>query len=414
MTRIYSTLTFLFISILGHAQLTPEITSWIINTTGETGYSGIETNVQQVQYSDNNVYISCTCIPGYDIGPWPTNPNVPTNQNFVYKITRFPVENTGTLIKTPLGHIGVWSNGVSIFNAMDAFSYNNLGIWNQNAVVVEGISFDECLGHPAPNGEYHHHLNPTCLYDDQDSTVHSPIIGYAFDGFPVYGAFGYKNADGTGGITKMRTSFHERPITERTSLPDGTALSVAQYGPAVSGTYPLGYYLEDFEYIPGSGDLDAHNGRFCITPDYPDGIYAYFVTLDADGNAAFPYTIGTEYYGTVQAGNTGPGSGHNTITESVETYTSIGALDGNEIDMMIYPNPAADYVNVFIEPAYQNNLNATLTDVTGKVIDTQVNMQPGITYTFDVRGLANGIYFIRLENEEAIGVKQITINNYGQ
>lgn len=52
--------------------------------------------MQQVQYSTNNVYVSATCIPSYNIGPWNGNPNTPTNQNFVYKITRNPVQNTST------------------------------------------------------------------------------------------------------------------------------------------------------------------------------------------------------------------------------------------------------------------------------------------------------------------------------
>jgi hypothetical protein len=74
----------------------PEVTSWIINTTNVTGYAGILSNVQQVQYSTLNVYVSCTCIPAYNIGPWPGNPNVASNQNFVFKITRNPQQNTGT------------------------------------------------------------------------------------------------------------------------------------------------------------------------------------------------------------------------------------------------------------------------------------------------------------------------------
>lgn len=385
------------------SQTGPEITSWIINTTGETGYDGIESNVQQVQYSDANVYVSCTCIPGYDIGPWVGNPNVPSNQNFVYKITRFPVQNTGTLIETPLGHIGVWTNGVSIFNAKDAMSFENEGIWNQNAILVEGSSFDDCLGHPAPNGEYHHHLNPTCLYDDENSTVHSPVIGYAFDGFPVYGAYGFANTDGSGEIIRMRSSYRLRTITDRTTLADGTILSASQYGPAISIDYPLGYYIEDFEFVPGLGDLDEHNGRFCITPEYPGGIYAYFVTLDESGEAAFPYTLGDTYYGTVPAGNTGPGSGHNTITESVETYTSIGDLNGNKIDFMIFPDPATDYVSVYIEPGYENNLTGSIYDATGKIIIEENNLQPGVTYTFYVSNMPEGIYFLKLENAHVSG-----------
>src|SRR6185295_5547492 len=123
----FSLLPFIIIFSAAHAQLTPEITSWVINTTGETGYNGIASNVQRVQYSDSNVYVSCTCIPGYDIGPWAGNPNTPANQNFTFKITRSPRANSGTKTATPLGHIGVWSNGVSVFNASDARSFNNAG-----------------------------------------------------------------------------------------------------------------------------------------------------------------------------------------------------------------------------------------------------------------------------------------------
>ncbi len=210
------------------AQLSPVITSWIINTDSAKGYDSILTNVQIVQYTDSNVYISATCIPGYSIGPWNTDPNIPKNQNFVYKITRHPQQNTDTsnLVTVGLGHIGVWSNGVSIFSASDGNSYDNQNVWHQNAYYFEGKSFDDCLGHPDVNGEYHHHINPKCLYNSADSTHHSPIIGYAFDGFPVYGAYGYANANGTGGIKRMRSSYQIRSnMVNRDTLPNGTVAS---------------------------------------------------------------------------------------------------------------------------------------------------------------------------------------------
>lgn len=304
----------------------PEITSWLINTTDEEGYGGIPSNVQSVQFTSSDVYVSATCIPGYDIGPWAGNPNTPSNQDFTFKITRSPQENNGNDVATGLGHIGVWVNGVSIFNPKDAFSYNDQGIWNQNAIIVEGGSFDDCLGHPAPNGEYHTHLNPTCLYDDTDDEWHSPIIGYAFDGFPVYGAYAFENTDGTGPIVRMETSFQPRNITQRQSLPDGTTLNAGQFGPDVSNQYPIGYYIEDYEYVQGSGDLDEHNGRFCITPEYPNGIYAYFVTIDSNLDGVYPYIIGPTYYGTVQSGNTGPQSGHNTVPANAESYSPLAIV----------------------------------------------------------------------------------------
>jgi hypothetical protein len=173
----------------------------------------------------------------------------------------------------------------------------------------EGVSFDDCLGHPAPNGEYHHHVNPTCLYDDSDDQNHSPIIGYAFDNFPIYGAYGYANTNGTGTIKRMESSYQLKNISSRTN------------GPTLN-QYPLGAYLEDHEYINGSGDLDEYNGRDCITPEYPNGIYAYFVTIDANFDPAYPYTPGPYYYGVAQgSGNLGPQSGHATIPSNCTSYT---------------------------------------------------------------------------------------------
>jgi hypothetical protein len=394
----------------GFAQLTPEVTSWIINVNGDTGYGNILSNVQQVQYSTANVYVSCTCIPGYDIGPWQSNPNIPANQNFVYKITRTPIQNTGTPVATPMGHTGVWTNGVSIFNAKDGFSYNNMGIWNRNAIVAEDISFDDCLGHPAPNGEYHHHLNPTCLYADSNATVHAPIIGYAFDGFPIYGGYGYANPNGTGGIVRINSSYRMRNITQRTTLPDGTPLAPNQYGPAVNSTYPLGLYLEDFEYVANLGHLDEHNGRFCVTPEYPLGTYAYFATLDTNIISSYPYTMGPTYYGTVPPGNTGPGSGHNTISEPVTIYlpTGISEEEGKP-DFILYPNPAAGYVTFFADPNSGSNMKVTLVDALGRVIITEENIQPAVPYLFDLSTLPAGIYYFRLENNGEVSVKRFSV-----
>ena len=73
--------------------------------------------------------------------------------------------------------------------------------------------------------------------------------------------------------------------------------------PPVS-TWPNGFFVEDYVYT-AVGDLDEHNGRYCITPDYPNGVYAYFATIseniDSDGpfenykRPVFPYLIGNTY-----------------------------------------------------------------------------------------------------------------------
>jgi hypothetical protein len=409
-------LTFSLSYLLTSAQ-TPEVTSWILNTTGETGYNNIATNVQSVHYTSTDVYVSATCIPGYDIGPWTGNPNTPANQNFVYKITRTPVENTGTKTATGLGHIGVWSNGVSIFNAKDAFSYNSQGIWNQDALPNEGASFDDCLGHPAPNGEYHHHVNPTCLYDDQNAIEHSPIIGYAFDGFPVYGAYGYENINGTGNIVRMETGYRLRSITDRTTLADGTVLNSGEYGPAINTTYPLGKYIEDYEYVQALGHLDEYNGRVCVTPEYPSGTYAYFVTVDEDLVPVYPYTIGKYYYGTVPTGNTGPGGGHNTIPGGATEYVNTTGVEdafppqaGLSMTVAVFPNPTEGIINLNFASGFSGQqLTLNVMDTKGALL-----IQKQITATnqaIDLSGFSDGMYFINIADRNGNGFTQKVFKN---
>jgi hypothetical protein len=378
-----------------HSQITPEISAWILNTGAQKGYNNILSNVQKVEYSSSNVYVSATCIPGYDIGPWSGNPNTPSNQNFVFKITRQPVKNTGTPVATPLGHVAVFTNGVSAFNPKDAMSYNNAGVWNRNAQYYEASSFDNCLGHPAPNGEYHNHVNPKCLYNDADSTHHSPIIGFAFDGFPIYGAYGYANSNGTGGVKRMKSGYTLSTSGSRAN------------GPLVSSTYPAGCFVEDFIYSSSTGDLDEHNGRVCVTPEYPSGTYAYFVTIDSKLAPAYPYVIGSTYYGTVPAGNTGPGSGHNTVSEPVTTYIPTG-INSYALNSTIkcYPNPVSSKLN--IDLGDRTNTGISLFSLTGEMM-LHHNSEGGSSESLDLSGLQEGVYFLKITSGQETGTLKILI-----
>lgn len=389
----------------------PELAAWLINTTGATGYNGIHADVDSVQYSDNNVYVRCSGIPAYNIGPWGANPNRPANQNYLFRIPRQPVGNTGAKTNAPLGHIGVWKNGVAVYNPLDAISYNNQNIWHQNAIVAEARGFDLCLGHPAPGGRYHHHQNPRCLYS-ADSTKHSPILGYAFDGFPIYGPYAYANVNG-GGIKRMRSSYRMRNITQRQNLPDGTMLNPNQYGPNVSATYPLGFYAEDFEYVQNLGDLDEYNVRFAVTPEYPQGTYAYYVTIDPSGNSAYPYVIGPQYYGVVAQDNFG--NGRVTINEPVKTYRgpTTGVADFAEAvphefaRLQNFPNPFSangtfGNPTTMIRFSLPQRETATLKifNIFGQEVKTLVNgeMEAGEhRVIFGAGTLPSGVYFYQIK-----------------
>ena len=101
----------------------------------------------------------------------------------------------------------------------------------------------------------------------------------------------------------MRSGYRLRRMTQRDTLPEWAldyhpgvpqSLPAAQQGPAVSARFPLGRYVEDNEYVAGLGDLDQFNGRTTVTPEYPNGTYAYFVTIQEDGTPAFPYILGLQ------------------------------------------------------------------------------------------------------------------------
>jgi hypothetical protein len=124
---------------------------------------------------------------------------------------------------------------------------------------------------------------------EQVSGKHSPIIGWAYDGNPIYGPYGYDRKDG--GLSRIMRSGY----TLKTSRTDGPPIDL----------FPLGFFIEDYEYN-ANGDLDRNNGRFCITPDYPTGTYAYFATIDPNSNQTsgtfknyrapqFPYLIGDKF-----------------------------------------------------------------------------------------------------------------------
>lgn len=389
----YYLLSFLIVvSINVFAQ--PELSSWVINIDGSTGFNDLPSNVQSVDYTSDNVFISCSCIPGYDIGPWVGNPNTAANQDFCFKLTRHPVENTGNLLATPMGHTGVWKNGVSIFNAKDGMSYNNMGVWYQDAYVFEGSSFDDCLGHPAQNGEYHHHVNPTCLYSDDASSIHSPIIGYALDGFPIYGAYSTSNPNGTGDIIRMTSGYQLRDIENRQTLSGGVNLNPVSYGPSINAAYPLGSFLEDYEFVSGSGTLDEHNGRVCVTPEYPAGIYAYFVTIDENLDPVYPYVLGPKYYGLVQSGNTGPQSAHNVIPSGAENYdpsNSVFEIPSNILH--IYPNPTSGIVHIIAEDENE----VYLIDVLGRSLMLTVSEARNL----DTRRLNSGVYLVKSSTQSS-------------
>jgi hypothetical protein len=285
-----------------------------LNSTGDSA------NVLQVCYTTDTVWIRSAGLAEV-MGLYNT-PQVPLDQNHVIKFSRNPQQELGLNQPVPtVGGSGILINGVEFHGLGDDNSYDGVStnapataggkeIWNREVIYAEGSSLDTILNsHAGFGGNYHCHGFPKSLLPLNPNS-HSPIIGYAYDGFPVYGPFGYSAPlDSLSSIARMETGYALRTsMTTRDSLPEanGTLSNPADWGPTVSASFPLGMYLEDYAYA-GIGTLDEHNGRFCYTPEYPNGIYAYFSTIDATlTTAEYPYFLGRTYFGEVVIENIRP------------------------------------------------------------------------------------------------------------
>ncbi len=434
-------------STLVTAQTNPVITSWLQNTTALGSYymngnstpisNSIAVNCQSVQYNTTDSYITTNGIPAYPTGPFlDGNPSQATDQNAIFKFPLTPVQNTGTPTATTMGNIGVFINGVALFDYRDGVSWKNStsveaggplggtgdGVWNRDAIVAERSGFDCSKGHPAM-GNYHHHQNPSAfdldlvvlsticnLYDADglyaiNATQHSPLIGFAYDGFPIYGAYGYANADGTGGVMRIKSSYQLRNITARTHYADGSDVTD---GPPINSTYPLGRYREDYEFISPTADdyLDEHNGRFCVTPEYPAGTYAYFCTVDANHNSAYPYAVGPTFYGVYANRKV------TSIPGGTTTYVSTVGMEEekfNSLEISVFPNPASDLIAVQILYLVNEDLTIELFDIAGKLIFTK-NIFKGSTIAFfETETLYNGTYLIKISSSGFSTTKKVVI-----
>lgn len=441
------------ISAIGNAQ-GPAVTSWLQNTTETGSYymsgnstpidNGILYNCQMIEYSDDFVYVHTNGIPAYPTGPFQDgNPSQATSQDAIFKIPLLPTPNNGELDATVGGNIGVFINGVALFDFRDGVGWNSTTNslcggpgnppcpggpmastdWNRDAVPAEMEGFDCSKAHPAM-GNYHHHQNPSAfkldlqvlydvcnLYDADglyaiDEESHSPLIGYAYDGYPIYGAYGYQNTDGTGGIVRIKSGYSLRDITARNTHADGTEVD---NGPDVSDTYWLGYFREDYEFIAHPVEdeyLDEHNGRECITPEYPDGTYAYFATVDENWNSAYPYIVGPTFYGNYENRSV------TNVNEETTVYTS-GSTGMNEIeglDINVFPNPASDLIAIQIAGMISENLEVELIDITGKVIK-KATISPGSTIAyFDIQAVYSGTYIVRISDKTSAFTERIVIS----
>ncbi|MCB1152139.1 MAG: YHYH protein [Deltaproteobacteria bacterium] len=229
-------------------------------------------------------------------------------QDLTFYIPLEPAGDPGT--ETPLGPMAVAYNGVALYNPWDATEVDGC---SANAFYFRAVSFDDYGGHPQDSGQYHYHVGAFLNHADDlglenSLSGHSPILGYSFDGYPIYGPYGYSDPENADSPIQLLESCYAI-VDERTCCTnDSTCGTDAEY---LGLEAVLGAWIEDYEFDAGAledgdCDLNEYNMRFQVTPEYPEGTWAYIMTIK-DGTPVYPYIIGMTYYGEPsESGEGGP------------------------------------------------------------------------------------------------------------
>jgi len=185
-----------------------------------------------------------------------------------------------------------------------------------------------------------------------DGTSHSPIIGWAYDGNPIYGAYAYADPSDINSGIKILSNGYEESTSDIVDRPIG---------------FTAGFFVEDYKFT-SSGDLDEHNGRYAKTPEFPNGVYAYHVGITSDGkNSKFPYFIGHTYRSTP-------------ITQNIDQGYN---FNNSELTRNTFPYKIGDKYanNDFISESYETLMQSAVIDsITKGSVDGFVINESGANY----------------------------------
>ena len=463
-------------NVLADAQLTSWQTNYsgqyaraYTNTSFRTSGTSVTTwaNQSMPAYADiafignsaNWVYVRAADLPSYVVGPWLNPQGVmgqfsPTNQHLINRFPRTPSVPSGNKTISGTGYSGLYVNGVAIFNFTDGKAWDGTNVvsgphnqatyfWHRNAPSGEGYNFDYPLGHQNPSGVYHTHQQPIALryqlgdhvdyntstknYSEDTNAVtkHSPIMGWAYDGYPIYGPYGYSvSNNASSSVRRMVSGYVQRDGKNGTdNLTNNLSVIPAWYArfrqahfggtysttattsrAGISGTNTLGTFAEDYSYygdltnsatsqlyVPGTNtfDLDVYNGRFCVTPEFPSGTYAYFLTIDSSGTSAYPYAIAYEYYGSATGGSL------SSISETVTTNFYGGGDSSLTVNTAALTNTTITLVWSSVEGGtYQ--VESSTNQTTWTTQKSGVAAQGVSTTTNYTTSVTNGTAYIRL------------------
>lgn len=341
-------------------------------------------------------------IPDHDYGPFGGG-NTLEGQDFEYAMCLYP--ELGTSI-TPLTEdpnstgcgggivFGISDQGVN-YSPFARLYWVNPNTQEENKdFIIEAdftLNMDGNGGHVNSISRYHYHNIPTNYFTNDlqiDGNSHSPIVGYAADGFPIYYKYIYTNAlDINSGITDYESGYQlksgQRP---------GDGIS------APNGSYD-GTYVQDYEYI--TSELDECGGRFGITPEHPNGTYYYVLT---DNWPFIPRCL----KGNVVDNSFKIGPNCPTSTAETDCNTNLSTeVYMPETDVLVYFNTNKKHVVIELTQKQKQALTGlSLYSQDAKLMfSTKQSVE-----RLDVASLNQGIYFIQFRFGQDQVTQKISLN----
>ncbi|MBT6173973.1 MAG: YHYH protein, partial [Flavobacteriales bacterium] len=236
---------------------------------------------------------------------------------------------------------------------------------------------------------YHYHNVPIDYFTNDlgiSGTDHSPLLGYAADGFPIYYKYLYTNPmNSMGGISEFQSDYQ---LKSGTRPGDGIT--------APDGIYD-GTYFQDYEQIPAQSELDECGGRYGVTPEYPDGIYYYVLT---DNWPYIPRCLkGNFIDNTFKIGPNCPPSASATDCATSSIMNTQGAMYGNALNISIDSTSSLLNLNI-AENLVDKVIGIVIYLPSGQIVFSSKAYQEHI----QTAHLSEGIYYVQVN----MGQDQVT------
>lgn len=347
----------LFNCILSFAQTHPIITSWCIKDS-----SNNSTGIKSVYFSQNLVYIEKVTQTTHKKN-WYTFPIHPDTSN--HKKDNSKQCYSGMMINGKL----IYKKKLNKQTALIPKNEIEFKKTTHDTALINGVAI--CM-------------NPL---------EHSPIIGFANDGFPIYGPYGFYNKNGTGKIVLMKSGFQLKSNPKRKDSKNNKT------------------DFEAFEFKSSNfpDHLDEHNGRFCSTPEYPFGTYCYFLTIDSLRNPVYPFLIGPTFFGSPLSKNV------DTIDEPHIKYINLKkernqSNKDERLPFTIFFAEKSELIVIQSNGMINEDIKLQLYDASDNLIKETILYQGSTIAYFDAQALYNNEYNIKIIRTSGTTEQKITIN----